>query len=198
MKQLKNKVFLARGRRSVVYTAKLGNRVVTVKEKRADSKAVGRMENEAFWLKRLNKMGIGPKFRFSGEGYLVRDLVQGEFILDWIPKRSVKDIKHVLLEVLKQCRAMDRMKVNKEEMHHPVKHILVHRKKVVMIDFERCHKAGNPKNVRQFCQFLMSVSPMLHQKGIEVDRKELIHALQEYKGNNSDMNFRRILRTLNL
>lgn len=200
MELLKNKVFWAKGKRSTVYLAEWGGRSVVVKEKLAGSGALGRMENEACWLKELNRHGIGPKFCFSGEDFVVMGYAPGERILDWMSEHSCKEIKSVLVKVLGQCRKLDELGVSKEEMHNPYKHILIKGKKVVMIDFERCHHSENPKNVRQFCQFLISgkASLMLGQKDIVIDKKKLIRTLKKYKENNSKVNFSRLLRTLNL
>ena len=200
MPVLKNKVFLAKGKRSVVYLARLGNKRVVVKEKRADSHAAGRMENEAYWLRHLNKSRIGPKFCYSGKDFVVMDHVPGARIVDWLESHGKADINRVLAEILGQFRELDLLGVNKEEMHHPVKHILVRGKKVTMIDFERCRFVHSPQNVRQFCQFLMSgrVSASLRQKGIAFDRPKIISLLKDYKADDSDRNFKRVLKALSL
>lgn len=195
MEPITGKEFLAKGKRSVVYTAKLGRRKVAVKEERAGSCAVNRMENEACWLERLNKVGIGPRFYFLGDSFVVMAYVPGERILDWIPKHGSREVKLVLGKVLAQCRELDRMQVNKGEMHNPYKHILVKGKKVVMIDFERCHCSESPKNVRQFCQFLMSrrLSLLLEGKGIFIDNGALINTLKEYRRDSSEKSFKAVL-----
>lgn len=192
MELLKNKVFLAKGKRSDVYLADWKGKRVVVKDKRPDSKAIMRMENEAYWLKRLNKEGIGPKFFFSGKDFVVMGYVNGERILDWVLKHSKKEIKPMLLEVLRQCRKLDDLHVSKEEMHHPLKHVIVGKGKVVMIDFERCHNTENPQNVTQFCQFIVS-------RGLVPALKEnLVDALKSYKEDYSGRSFRKVLRALSL
>ncbi|MAG73722.1 hypothetical protein CL620_05360, partial [archaeon] len=95
---------------------------VAVKTQNEASFAIGRIENEINWMKRLNKEGIGPLYLFSGENYVVYKFVEGEFILGWITKNGKDDILTVLNELLRQCYIMDEMQVNKEEMHHPHKH----------------------------------------------------------------------------
>ena len=59
-----------------------------------------------------------------------------------------------------QCFAMDRLGVNKEEMTHPHRHVIVHRSKqppptvwrCTFVDFEKCSSTTKPKNVTQLCQ----------------------------------------------
>jgi predicted Ser/Thr protein kinase len=142
--------FLAKGKRSMVYRE--GN--IVVKVEREDSQAVNRIQNEAFWLKELNKKGIGPKFLKLEGNKVFMEYIDGEKILDYAEKATKKELKKVLFDMLEQCRTMDKMQVNKLEMNHPMKHVLVRKNKVIMIDFERCKRTENPKNVTQVCQFL--------------------------------------------
>ena len=142
--------FLAKGKRSHVFR----DGDIVVKVEREDSKAVNRILNEAFWLKMLNKKGIGPKFLKLEGNKVYMEFIEGEKILDYAKKASKKELNKVLVELLEQCRILDKMQVNKLEMNHPMKHVLVRKNKVVMIDFERCKRTENPKNVTQVCQFL--------------------------------------------
>lgn len=192
MELLKNKTFLAKGKRSNVYIADWKGKKVAVKEKLPGSKAVMRMENEAYWLGQLNKAGIGPKLYFSGEDFVVMEYIDGERILDWVGKRSKKEARQVLLEVLRQCRKLDGLRVSKEEMHHPVKHVIVGKGRVVMIDFERCHRTESPQNVTQFSQFIASrgLMPIL--------KDDIVGALREYKTDYSGRSFKKVLRALSL
>lgn len=66
--------------------------------------------------------------------------------------------------MLCQCFALDLMGVNKEEMTHPHRHIIVHRStqqqqgpvrwRCTFVDFEKCSSTKKPKNVTQLCQVL--------------------------------------------
>lgn len=186
---IKNIEFFARGKRGVIYTGNYKGKKVAIKIKRPTSKAEGRIKNEYFWLKRLNKYKIGPKFILFKNKALVYEFVKGEFILDFFKKASRKDKTKVLKEVFKQLRVMDKLKVNKKELHKPLKHILIG-KKVVLIDFERCYKSNKPKNVTQFCQFL------LRRKLIKVKEKEFIELNRKYKKNLDDKSFNEILKLI--
>lgn len=59
---------------------------------------------------------------------------------------------------------MDRMGVNKEEMTHPHRHIIVSRKRggsdwrCTFVDFEKCQHSKKPKNVTQLCQVRLLAS----------------------------------------
>jgi release factor glutamine methyltransferase len=181
-KGVDNISYLARGRRGIVFTGTYKGMKVAVKTKKKQSEAIGRMQNEANWLKALNKKGIGPKFLFSGKEYLVYRFIKGKFITDYVDFSTKKEILTTLKDIFKQLYIMDKMQLDKEEMHHPFKHIIVG-KKPVMIDFERCHKTLTPKNITQFCQFIISktMSLALKKKGIIIDRKKIIMQAKQYK-----------------
>ena len=125
--------------------------------------------------------------------------VKGEEILKWAEKANKKSIIKVLKAVIKQCEAMDILMVNKKEMNHPYKHILISNDKPVMIDFERCKLTSNPKNVNQFFQFLINskMSSLLKEKGIIMDKKEVQALLKEYKKTRNKKTLNKLLSFLN-
>lgn len=170
---------------------------VGIKVAREDSEAVGRIENEAHWLKILNKQGIGPRLLFAGQGYIVYRFVEGEHILDWMIKANRKDILTVLKTMLQQCYQMDMMQVTKEEMHHPHKHIVVGKDNFpVLLDFERCTKTNKPKNVTQFLEFLCRIDRELAKKKINLDCGQLRDLAKNYKKNYNSLLFDQMLRCL--
>ena len=152
--------------------------------------------NEVKWLKELNKYNIGPKLISSGKNYFKYKFVNGIFITKYIEESNKTKIKKVLINVLKQCRVLDKLNVNKLEMHNPYKHIIIG-KKVVMIDFERCYETLKPKNVSQFCQFLISknIKKVLDKKKIKIDKRTLIKLIKKYKKSYNEKDFKNILRT---
>ena len=186
----------AKGRRGIIFTGKLGNKKVAIKVKRPDSQAIGRIGNEAAWLKRLNGRGIGPELIFQGKEYFVYRFVDGEFIRDFINGcRSRIVIIKVLKDALRQCRLMDEMKVTKEEMLRPWKHLIVNsRNRAIFIDFERCRASEKPKNVTQFCQFLAgrSVGEVLRGKGIQINGKLMLKRAASYKKDPGRGNYEKI------
>jgi len=188
----------AKGHRGVIYTGKLKNKTVAVKIQRPDV-SVKTIGNEIGCLKRLNKKGIGPKLLFSFDDFFVYEFIEGDFIEEFINKTKSKSaIKKVLKNVMLQCRILDKLGFNKEEMHHPYKHIIVAKEKPVLVDFERCRKTRDPKNVTQFCQYLISgkMSFLLKEKGIRIDREKVISLAKKYKKDFSEKNFREILRII--
>jgi predicted Ser/Thr protein kinase len=168
----------AQGKRGVVY--KEGK--VCIKEKNPRS-TVDTLRNESEYLKILNTRGIGPRFIKYADGKLYREFVDGIRISDFFEQETdAKKIISVIRQVLEQCREMDLLGINKKELTNPYKDILVTPdNKAVMIDFERCHKAKKPKNVTQFMQYINRSKPTLENKGIMIDKQEMIRLGKEYK-----------------
>lgn len=187
--------YFTRGKRGNIFTgfvnkhkSHLSKLKVAIKIKREDSKAISNITNEANWLKKLNKENIGPKLLFSGKNYLVYKFVEGKEILEWTKEHNKKEINQLLIKVLNQCFTLDKMKVNKEEMHRPLKHVLVKDNQPTLIDFERCNQTDKPKNVTQFVEFICRM-----KKG---NIEELRTLAKEYKEHLDEESFNKIIKFL--
>lgn len=178
---------------------------VVIKTERKDSEAIGRIENEINYLKILNKKGIGPELYFHDKKftYFVYEYIDGNFFpifLEHSAKKNKNLIKKIIKNVFVQCFRMDKIKVNKEEMHHPYKHIIIDSKtkKPVLVDFERCHKSKEPVNVTQFSSYIISdfIRNLLKEKGIKVNREKTIAAAKRYKKKVSKDNLDKIIKNI--
>ncbi len=183
--------FLARGKRGDVFLTTYRGKQVVVKQVRTTSTALSTLEIEADWLKKLNKYKIGPKFIKLEDGKLYMEYVRGVPIGEYLEHHTFTPA--LAKEILEQCRVLDKLHVNKFEMHHPTKHILIKagkpsRKTVVMIDFERCRWTEKPKNVTQFVQFLLRYEPYA---GKQVD-----NLLRQYKIRQDEKDYRSLSVTL--
>jgi len=210
-KLLRNIHYFAEGKRGIIYTAQFDKSklvkkyfpskreiiTVAVKVKKQESKAADAIASEVLWLKVLNKRGIGPRFLFSGEEYVAYEFVEGEYIEDWISKVAKESLKKVLIDVLEQCFILDQLRLNKEEMHHPLKHIIIEHNNVpTLIDFERCYETEKPHNVTQFADFVGKRRPLLAKKGFTFTLKELREAAAKYKETYDAKEFEKIVRLL--
>jgi len=182
-KGIKDIEYFTQGNRGMLFTGKYRGKDVVIKSKLPESEAEGRISNEGKWLKKLNLKKIGPSLVMVDKDFFSYKFVEGEFIGDFINGATKKGVLKIFCDVLKQCNEMDKMKIDKEEMHHPYKHILVFKGKQTMIDFERTHKTKKPKNVTQFLQFIGSgyIDMDLRKKRIYMNRKILIRIAREYK-----------------
>jgi putative serine/threonine protein kinase len=190
--QLTDKRYLAHGKRGIASIAQLDGKTVLVKEKnpRAD---VDTVAHEANMLKLVNSGGIGPRYIAHNDAILVREFADGPEINDWIAHAEQGDIRRVLIDILRQCKTLDEMYVNKLEMTHPHKHILIVKDGdcdvPVMIDFDRARHVERPKNVTQACQWITSATmdKQLRARAIVIDRVRVRGLAQTYK-NSYDRN----------
>jgi len=181
-----------------LYTGIYKNKKIVIKAKNPKSNAFGRIQNESKWLKKLNKCKIGPKLVFSKEEYLVYEYINGDFIADYIKKSNKSQIKKIIKEIFNQSNVLDKIGADKEEMHHPLKHVIVRNHKPVMLDFERMHFVKDPKNVTQFCQFLMNskLNEILKTKKISIDRNKIMDLAKIYKRNMNISNLNKIINSI--
>ena len=188
----------AKGNRGIVYLDSYKRKKIVIKKKNPKSTAAARIEIEAQFLERLNKYGIGPKFYFFKDGEHGMEFIEGELFEDYILKNSKEDILKVIKEVFRQMFVLDNLGINKKEMHHPTKHIIIGKKKITLIDFERCHYTEKPKNITQFAQYVSKkrISCLLDEKGIKLDRGKILEAAKNYKKESTQVNMKKIIENI--
>jgi len=102
----------------------------------------------------------------------------------------------MIKDIFNQLFIIDKLKIDKEEMHHPYKHIIINKNnKIFLVDFERCHKTEKPKNVTQFCDYISSkyLKSILEKKNIKIDKNKMIGLSRNYKKNTSKENLKKII-----
>ncbi|MBN1377491.1 phosphotransferase [Candidatus Woesearchaeota archaeon] len=198
---LNNIKLYKKGKRGIVYTAFLNDKKVAVKEKNPDSEAVGKIRNEAEFLKRLNKNKIGPELYDydKNNNRIIMEFIEGIPIIEYFEENDKKEILKVIEKTLKKLRTLDKTGINKEELTNPYKHIIIQGNNPRLIDFERCSFTEKPKNVTQFLQFLTSknIKKILSRKGIDLEKKKIIELSKTYKKTNSKKDFDNVLDYLN-
>lgn len=182
--------YFAHGKRGNVYTGIFKGRKIVIKMKRPESEALGRIENEIRFLRILNAKHIGPtmllwdKRKFSYFGYAYVDGVFFPPFLERCGKKDRRLVSGIIADIFSQCFALDQWGINKEEMSHPQKHIIISRrtKRPVLIDFERCHYTEKPGNVTQFTSYLLSnlIHHLLKGIGLKYTRKGIIASAKAY------------------
>lgn len=146
----------AKGKRALIYKEK--NTIIKVE--RQDSTAVNRMHNEAEWLTILNKHKIGPKIIKLEHNKLSMEYIPGPNLEKYLSKATKKEKVRMLTQLLDQARTLDKLQVNKMEMHRVTKNAIVKKNKLILLDFERCKRSPSPKNVTQACQFINKYLPL--------------------------------------
>ena len=100
----------------------------------------------------------------------------GEAIMDISSKE--------LMEIMDICRTLDRLGIQKEEMNHPDRHIIIG-SRIVFVDFERGVIRDRPSNLTQFLVYLNFRRKI-------IPRDELISMMKLYKRNFSERAYRQI------
>jgi len=183
MLKIKNKRFYSQGKRSLVYLGTLNRKKVIIKKLKPNIKAINTIKNEAYWLKKLEKYKFSPKLIKQRKYYVVMEFIHGEKILDFLEKANKSDSLKIISKIIDICRTLDKLNITKQEMHKPIKHILIYKNNPRFIDFERSKFSKKPKNLTQFCQFLTSkkVLLILNKKGIKINKHKLRIFLKKYK-----------------
>ena len=186
----------AKGKRGLVSLARYRGKTIVVKIKNPNA-TIDRLANEAEMLRKVNRKGISPRFYFFKEGKLGMEYLKGMAFESYVRKEGKKRIQDSIRDLLKQMHTLDTLGIVKEEMHHPVKHILMKGHRPVLIDFERSHFSEKPHNVPQFLQYLSSgrMAPVFASKGLVFGRKTCIRAAKRYA---RKRDFSQILRGLGL
>lgn len=192
---------LTKGHRGLIHIGRWRNKKIAVKSQRSDIGAMDTVNNEVNQLRRLNKYGIGPNVLFSGKDYFGYNFIEGDFIREYLDKKSTskKDAIAVFKNVFDQMYKMDQLGLNKEEMHHPVKHIIVtNHHKPILLDFERCKSKKKTHNVTQFSQFIISgrMMPYLEKKKIRINMLEMLNRARKYSEKRDAERFNNILELL--
>ncbi len=177
---------LAKGKRGVVFKALWNGKFVAIKTKRPDSEAHNVLLLEAQYLKKVNKLGIGPKLYEADDDYVVMDFIAGPAIGEFLedPHNPQVAILAVLKDIFDQLFTLDKAGINKFELTNPYKHIIVTKdNKTVLIDFERARHSQRPKNINQFAQYLLSskILFLLQAKDILKDEDKFKAALTQYQ-----------------
>lgn len=147
-----NPELFAKGKRGLIYKFKNGEKEFIIKIKNPKSKAQNRVQNEINFLKLLNKYKIGPRLIEDGEDYFVSEFIEGISLKQYL--KEIDNPTTVLNKIMEQCKILDKLRINKEEMHLPLKNIIIRNNNPILIDFERCHFTIRPKNANQFKEFL--------------------------------------------
>jgi len=198
-KTIKNINYFSKGKRGFVFTGLFKSKKIAIKIKNPESKAILRINNEIEYLKILNIKNIGPKLLFSDKNFLVYEFVDGDSIMDYLKNNKKDNIKKIIKKIMGQMFVMDKLKINKEEMSHPQKHIIIDKKnKPILIDFERTHYVLKPSNVTQFSDFLISnnIIKIFKNNKIDINKNKIINAAKQYKKQQNKENFNNILKLI--
>ncbi len=182
--------FIAKGKRAYVYEGYFRQRRCAFKFRNPKA-SVDTLRKEYEILKDLNKYSVGPKaYLFAGE-FFIMEFAEGLRFNEFLMKSKRERILIVLDNILEKLRTLDKLKIDKKEMSHPYKHIIIG-KKVYFIDFDRATKTERPSNVTQFCSFLLrnDINNLLAEKRIFISG--LKQLCRDYKRSYKESDFKKI------
>ncbi|MFP4111480.1 MAG: HemK2/MTQ2 family protein methyltransferase [Candidatus Woesearchaeota archaeon] len=192
--------YFTKGKRGLIFTGNYKGKKISIKIQRPKSRskdAISR-EVEALQFLHKNKIDFVPKVLFYGKDHFAYEYIDGITITEFAKLSNKIKIKKVVAKVMEFMYALDSLSCTKEEMHNPYKHILIRAKKgedrPFLIDFERCKKRDNPKNITQFCQYITSsyFLSIVKDKDLIYERDFLMPLCKRYK-NNKEENFKEIM-----
>jgi len=191
-----NWIYFSKGKRSTVYLTNLNNKKIVIKVYKQSKELKNLALKEAKNLILLNKKNIGPRLIYYDNKKIVYYFIEGLNILDYFNSSKKSDIKKAIINSLNICFTLDKLNINKKEMTHPLKHILIKKNKVNFIDFERASITKNPKNTSQFYNFLTSnrVKDILDKKGIKLNKS--LELIKMYKLNQNKKNYQQLINNL--
>ncbi|UCE57733.1 MAG: serine/threonine protein kinase [Candidatus Bathyarchaeota archaeon] len=205
----KKKVFdipvLGKGYVGIVVVAHTDNGKNALKIRRVDADRA-EMRHEAEMLRRTNAINIGPKLLNFTENFLLIELVEGTLLPQWVRALSGREprlrIRRVLRAILEKCYRLDEAGIDHGELSRAPKHIIVDADDHAhLVDFETASINRRVSNVTSVSQYLFigsQIAKTIRRKLIEVNEKELIKALRDYKQHRTQENFKGILEACTL
>ncbi|MBI5393251.1 methyltransferase [Candidatus Woesearchaeota archaeon] len=191
--------YLDKGSRGIVYQGNFNKRKVAIKIAKERAELIDVLKKEAKWLRVLEKYRFAPRVIMLTDELLMIELIEGPKILDFLKSSSREANLTIIKDLFAIVCKLDELGINKEEMHHPLKHIIVQANgkdnKPKLIDYERASYTKNPKNLTQFCQFITSgnVSEVLQKKNIIIQKQQIIDLAKQYKKENRNLVYKQII-----
>ncbi len=190
--QIENLETVGKGWRGIVYRGKFKGKDLAFKVA-SEKQFIPNIQKEGKILQTVNIYGIGGKLFLTGEDFIAYQFIQGNPLKKVI---NEKNGKIIISQLLKQARILDKLGINKEEMHRPYTNVLVDNSlKVYLIDFERAKQGKNIQNVNQLLQFILIEG---YRYLPPFDREKLIELAKIYKKNKTEENFKKILSMLGI
>ncbi|MGD2141888.1 MAG: serine/threonine protein kinase [Candidatus Bathyarchaeota archaeon] len=177
---------LGKGHTGLVMIARLGSEFVALKLRRVDADR-NSLEWEAECLKLANDIGVGPKLVIGSQDLLAMELIEGEYLVDWVEGLGEEDtgtLKGVLRELLVKGWLLDSAGLDHGELSRAYRHIIVSAGGPRIIDFESASNRRRCSNVTSLAQYFFFNRWMRDAIGkiMELpERKILLGALSVYK-----------------
>lgn len=163
LKNVQDVVFLKEGWRGKIFRGVFEGKNVAIKIARYPELSKN-IRKEGEILKLVNSRNIGPNLLIFGYDFVVMEFIEGKHLKDFLrrtlesddDRRNLLFLSDILKKLLFQARALDELKISKNEMHRPYSNVIVAVDRPVLIDFESTVTTERPKNVTQLFSFVIS------------------------------------------
>jgi putative serine/threonine protein kinase len=192
----------------IVVKAKLGrDKVCALKIRRTDADRKT-MDNEAYFHRMANSIGVGPRLEEHTKNLIAMEFVSGKSIIDWVAgddnnnnnkKAEKSNLYNIAKAILEQCFSLDLAGLDHGELSRLARHVIVSERPHI-IDFESASTTRKTCNVTAAAQsiFLYGLLADRVRKigGSNIDREKAIRALKTYKHSHTRVNFDAALNAL--
>lgn len=169
----------------VVAACRYGQRMA-LKIRRTDANRIDLL-HEAKMLSMANSAGVGPLLVEASKNFLLMQLVEGDFLPEWLDAAKEKTVlQQVLGELIEECWKLDLVGLDHGELSKAPKHVIVDNcGKPWIVDFETSSWRRKASNVAAICQYLFASGGPVSQKALNVlgnrERDGIVKALRHYK-----------------
>jgi putative serine/threonine protein kinase len=167
---------LGKGHRGVVLKGIYNNKEVAIKIPRTDSPK-NTIENEAKFLKLLEKYDIAPKVYEFDNNYLIMEFIDGEELKSAVDKLDKDRLLKVVEDILKITLKLDILRIEHKEIQGG-RHFLITDKKTYIIDFDKAKEKKTTKNFTGAVALLFGegrIAKTIREKlNIEIDEIKFI------------------------
>ena len=194
---------LGKGHVSIAVAARVGDDVYALKIRRIDADRES-LRGEGERLRMANGVGVGPRLMGVSDNFLLMELVDGEYLPEWVEALRPKDaetLRQVLRRLLDKARRLDEIGLDHGELSRAPRHIIVSGGEPRLIDFESASTQRRASNITALTQYLFINRRMRRLIGRVLQPPEispLVEALRGYKREPNEGNYRRLLEVCRL
>jgi len=191
---------IGKGCVGIVLVGMVGDKAIALKVLRSDANRASLM-HEGEYLGAANGCEVGPRLICCTRTVLAMEYIKGKYLTSWLgTPRAADDVRHLVSELLRQCRCLDRIGLDHGELADAKKHILVdQRGEPCLVDFETASRKRRCKNLVAMVNYLFftGVSSSVGQY-LSWEKTSLVDAIREYKVLPSNAAYEGVLSRLGL
>jgi len=193
---------LGKGHKGMVVLGRLKGETVAVKILRTDASRDS-LKHEAEILRRVNRLGVGPRLLAESQLAIAMGRVGGEPVEGWIADLDGEEsekLRRMLAQVMRDCRRMDEEGIDHGELSRAGRHIMVGPLgRPTIIDFETASSGRRPSNVTSVSgYFLVGGQPCRKVRRMLMLDTPPLAAIKNYKRDFDERSYQQLLAAAHL